>query len=281
MAGDAKFQNVATATAGGGYWIKPEEIEALLIPPNWSRWKEADEDPEEWAAFVRSIAEGQLQAVLVRKDAEGNMELVDGRRRRRAVLEINADPGKWGKPAPLSLLVRLVKLKPDEAIAANFRANKSKPLSPVDLASYARELENIGWAREKIAESMGVGESRVGQLLELWRHDAPVLDLVHSGKVKEALARKMLGLPKGKIRAAVERIEAGASPKEVKAEVVAAQREKGKRIGRTLAELHAELKPLVEKGVLLAVQLSEWLSGEPGAASLAEILGEEAEGKAS
>lgn len=263
MAGDAKFTNVTAGTLGGGYRIVPEEIEALVIPPNWSRWKGDEEKDEEWAAFVESIAtKGQLQPVLVRKDAQGNMQLVDGRRRRRAILEINGDLEKWNKSEALPLLVRLVKMSNDEAIVANLEGNRRKALTAVDLASYARELDRMGWKRQKVAASMHLSESRVGQLLDLWQHDHDVLDLVHDGVLPETLARKMLGLAPSKIKRAVERIKGGDKPRAVMAEVVEAKRASGKKVGRTLAELKAEIAPLVkDPKQFRAIALAEWLAG--------------------
>jgi ParB/RepB/Spo0J family partition protein len=261
MAGDASFKNISTKTAGGGYWIAPDELDALILPPNWSRW-DGGEDAE-LDELTESIArEGQKQPAVITKDAEGNAVLVAGSRRRAAVKRINADPAKWGKPGPVSLLVRYERMSPDEAVVANLEENlRRKSLSPVDLASYARELLRLGWDEEKVAHSMRASPAKVRRLMELWRHERDTLDLIHEGKMPESLAHKLLGLSPSKVRRVVERIKAGDSTKEVTAEVVEARRESGKRVGRTLAELKALIAPLVEDGAWLPVALSEYLAG--------------------
>jgi ParB/RepB/Spo0J family partition protein len=280
MGGNMKLADFEVARAST-YHVDPADLDKIVLPKNWSRWEAKSDEAEDQAIeeLARDIAQrGQIQDGVLRKNAQGKAELVAGKRRLLAIRRINRSPAEYGSREPVPFRVKFERLTDDEAIATNFAENRlRKELSPVDLASLARELERLKWTHERIGKLMGFGDSRVAQLLSLWELPRSVLDMVHSGTMPEALARSLRGMTEAKIEKAVAKIQAGDSAAEVKREVVAERRESGKKVGRTISEFRAELKPLAEAGVTLAVQLSEWLSGEPGAGTLAEILGEEAD----
>lgn len=224
----------------------------------------------------KSLAEhGQLQPGIVRKDAQGLPVLVAGYRRLCAIEEINADPAEWGLIGPMSFLARMSALKEDEALVVNLRENLDRrELSPIDQAFAVRALERLGWDRPRIAEAMRMkSTSRIGQLLELLSLPRHVIDLVHTGRAPESLARSLRGLDAMQIERYAAKIDAGEKPAAVLREVKGAHRERGKRTARSLPDLRRELK---EVGTGLATDLLGWIDGDPTVGSLEMILSETA-----
>jgi ParB/RepB/Spo0J family partition protein len=223
----------------------------------------------------KSLAEhGQLQPAIVRRDAQGQPVLVAGFRRLEAVRQINEEPSAWGLQGPMAFLARLSALKEDEALVVNLRENLDRrELSPIDMAFAVRALDRLGWDRPRIAEAMRMSVSRLGQLLDLLELPGHVIDLVHTGRAPEALARQLRGLDVQQIEAYASRIDGGEKPSKVLREVKGAHREKGERRARTLSEL---LNELAEIGTPIALDLSQWIKGDPTVGSLADILVEAA-----
>lgn len=220
----------------------------------------------------KSLAEhGQLQPGIVRKDAQGNPVLVAGYRRLQAIREINEAPAEWNLRGPMAFLARMSSITEDEALVVNLRENLDRrELSPIDMAFAVQALERLGWDRPKIAEAMRMkSPSRISQLLALLELPSRVIDLVHTGRAPEALARQLRGLEAQQIDAYAERIDAGEKPAKVLRDVKGSHRQKGERVARTLAEFRKELS---EIDTALAVDLKAWLDGDPTVGSLTTIL---------
>lgn len=236
----------------------PEALEKIVLGKNPSRANlTADLRVEELAL---SIAEkGQLEPGIVRRESGGAGVLIAGFRRLAAVKLINQAPERYGLKGPMPFLASLVTCTDEEALELNLIENLQRVgLDPVDRAYSARDLGKLGWTHERISGVMDCSGSAVGALLSLLELPARTLRAVAAGKMTEAAARGLRGLPEEEVLALTEEIEGGAKPAAVLKRVREARRAKGATIALSLAEAKRALEA---QGSDQAVQLLSWLQG--------------------
>lgn len=230
----------------------PEAIDRILLGKNPSRANDgADLDIPGLAASI--AAQGQLAPGIVRRDSSGAGVLIAGFRRLAAVKLINEDPAAFGLKGPMPFLATLVTCSDEDALAIN--------LVSVDRAHCARDLTKIGWTHERIAKEMDCSPSTVAALLSLLDLPARTLRAVASGRLTEAAARQLRGLPEEEVLALTAEIEGGAKPAAVLARVRAARRNNGTKVALNLAEAKRALEA---QGSDQALALAAWLRGEAG-----------------
>jgi ParB family chromosome partitioning protein len=245
----------------------PEELPKLRRGPNPSRSNMgSDLRLEELAASI--AARGQLQPGIVRRDSQGLGVVVAGNRRLDAIALINQEPAKWldgnGKPlaGPLPFRASLIVCNDEEALELNLVENLERlDLNAVDRAHTARELTKLDWTLERIGGVMKCSPSTVSALISLLSLPARTLRLVADGKLPEAGARALRGLPEEEVLALSAEIAAGARPASVLKKVREQKRASGKSQPRSLSEIK---KALSEQGSDQADALLRWIAGDPG-----------------
>ncbi|WP_238348310.1 ParB N-terminal domain-containing protein [Pseudomonas sp. RW10S2] len=111
------------------------------------------------AEFI--AAGGQIPPLEVRPRAEGGVWLVDGHRRRRALLKLDAagrlprTPNKEN-PAILEAWVPVIAFEGSDAdrVARIITSQENEKLSPLELAEGYKRLRSFGWSVEQIAKKV-------------------------------------------------------------------------------------------------------------------------------
>jgi hypothetical protein len=207
-------------------------------------------EPKKWEEFKASLAKEQLEPIGVRKDENGSPEVIYGNNRLDAILEINEDPGRYGLPGPIGIDAEYKKVSRDRGLQLNYIENKQRfDHSPVDEAEACFQLGRLGWDQKKVAAFTNHSQSRVSQLLSLREAPDRVLDLVHVGKMPEAMARALTKkLTAEEVETACARIEADEQPAMILRDLNAKKRERGARVARSDSDLKKELVVLCEQG---------------------------------
>jgi len=246
----------------------PEELSKIRRGPNPSRSNLGTD--LRLSELATSIArKGQLQPGVVRRDSQGLAVVVAGNRRLDAIQLINENPSAWmddeGKPlaGPLPFKASLVVCNDEEAIELNLIENLQRlDLNAVDKAHTARELGKLGWSHERIGGVMGCSASRISGLISLLMLPARTLRLVADGKLTEAGARSLRGLPEEDVLALSAEIAAGAKPAAVLGKARERKRDGGKAQPLSLAEVRTALAAHPSNQ---AEALLRWINGAPGA----------------
>lgn len=171
-----------------------------------------DLDPAALAELEASIRQaGLLQPVVVRPapDGYGRFELIAGERRLRACQALG-----WEK-------IPAVKRDVDDrtlltlALIENLQRDD---LSPVDEArGYERLIAEFNLTQQDVADAVGRDRSTVANALRLLKLPAPVLALLHEGRLTVGHARALLALddPRGATALAKEAADLGLSVRDV------------------------------------------------------------------
>lgn len=219
-------------------------VEAIRPNPKQPRTKF---DPEALAGLASSIeSSGVVQPLLVRPLREGGYELIAGERRWRAARQAGLEK----VPAVVRDSEQAERL--EMALIENM---VREDLNPVDEArACAALVEDLGLAREELAQRIGRSRPAVSNLIRLLDLPDEALSLLESGKLSEGHGRALLGAPgndvrrrlareaaKGEwsVRELEKRIRRAAEPKaparpKVDAEEAAAMREVADRLESAL-----------------------------------------------
>jgi ParB/RepB/Spo0J family partition protein len=138
-------------------------------------------------ALAAYMADGGIYPPLeVRPRAEGGVYVVDGHRRRRALLRA-ADQLRDGDG---NLWVNVVSFTGNDAdrIARIMTSAEGRSLSQLEVADGYKRLANLGWTTEQIAKRVGKTRQHVDQLLILANANTDVQQLVHEGTVSATTA---------------------------------------------------------------------------------------------
>ena len=210
--------------------------------------------PESVEQLARRIHhEGQQQPAQVRKLGNGDIQLVFGYRRWLAVQWIreNLDPR-------FRLWVRVVQVNDKEAFIRNVSENKSRlATTPIDDARNANLLITChGCSETEVADVLGCTVQWLTVLGNLLLLPDDIKDKVASGSltVDSALAITKLGseTEMREVVAAATIVKDGKT-KVASGKVKKAAREKGVKVGRTVADLKKVLKPRTECKVSVAI----------------------------
>ncbi|ANI02891.1 hypothetical protein A210_09735 [Pseudomonas putida SJTE-1] len=155
-------------------------------------------------ASINSLAEfvaagGQIPPLEVRPRAEGGVWLVDGHRRRRALLKLDAEgrlprtPNKE-RPQVLEAWVPVIAFEGSDAdrVARIITSQENEKLSPLELAEGYKRLRAFGWSVEQIAAKIGKTRQHVEQVLTVGNANTDVQNLVAAGHVSATTAAQVV-----------------------------------------------------------------------------------------
>lgn len=149
------------------------------------------------AGFV--AAGGQIPPLEVRPRAEGGVWLVDGHRRRRALLKLDAEgrlprtPNKE-RPEVLEAWVPVIAFEGSDAdrVARIITSQENEKLSPLELAEGYKRLRAFGWSVEQIAAKVSKTRQHVEQVLTVGNANTDVQNLVAAGHVSATTAAQVV-----------------------------------------------------------------------------------------
>lgn len=155
-------------------------------------------------ASISSLAEfvaagGQIPPLEVRPRPEGGVWLVDGHRRRRALLKLDAEgrlprtPNK-DRPEVLEVWVPVIAFEGSDAdrVARIITSQENEKLSPLELAEGYKRLRAFGWSVEQIAAKVGKTRQHVEQVLTVGNANTDVQNLVAAGHVSATTAAQVV-----------------------------------------------------------------------------------------
>ena len=149
------------------------------------------------AASIEAIADhiatgGLLPALEVRPRTEGGVWLVDGHRRRRALLLAveRGVPLQSPKDGDVWIEVKQFEGNDAERVARIITSAEGRSLQPIETAEGYRRLRAFGWTNEQIAKKVGKTGTHVAQLLTLSNANSDVKKRVAEGSVPASIAVK-------------------------------------------------------------------------------------------
>ena len=155
-------------------------------------------------ASINALAEfvaggGQIPPLEVRPRAEGGVWLVDGHRRRRALLKLDAEgrlprtPNK-DRPEVLEAWVPVIAFEGSDAdrVAPIITSQENEKLSSLELAEGYKRLRAFGWSVEQIAAKVGKTRQHVEQVLTVGNANTDVQNLVAAGHVSATTAAQVV-----------------------------------------------------------------------------------------
>ena len=165
-------------------------LQDLHAEPGFNlRIEDADFDASIDALAQHIIAGGQYPALEVRPRAEGGVWIVDGHRRRLAILKA------FEAGAPLQdkdgeVWVPIVAFEGNDAdrVARVITSAEGRALSPLEVARGYARLRSFGWDNTRIAQKVGKTPQHVAQLLTLADANSDVQNMVAAGGVSAAVA---------------------------------------------------------------------------------------------
>lgn len=182
---------------------------------------------------------GQIPALEVRPRAEGGVWVVDGHRRRRALMQaVNLGLPLAGDG--LAPWVSVVPFTGNDAdrLARVITSQEGRKLEPLELATGYKRLIAFGWSADQVAKTVGKTRQHVEQMLTLSSANSDVLKMVEAGTVAPATAVEMVR-KHGEGAGAVLTEELGKAQAQGKAKVTAGTM-KGATVPRNLLDdMHA------------------------------------------
>lgn len=147
-------------------------------------------------ALAEYIAAGGTYPPLeVRPRAEGGVWLVDGHRRRLALMQLDAEgrlprtPNK-DNPSKLEAWISVVAFEGNDAdrTARIITSQQNRRLTDLEKGNGCKRLAAFGWTPDQIAKKIGMTRQRVDQLLILANAPAAVQQMVKAGEVSGSVA---------------------------------------------------------------------------------------------
>ncbi|MEE1917983.1 ParB N-terminal domain-containing protein [Pseudomonas asiatica] len=176
------------------------QLEDLHEEPGFNLRIEGDALEASISALAEFIAAGgQIPPLEVRPRAEGGVWLVDGHRRRRALLKLDAEgrlprtPNK-DRPEILEAWVPVIAFEGSDAdrVARIITSQENEKLSPLELAEGYKRLRAFGWSAEQIAAKVGKTRQHVEQVLTIGNANTDVQNLVAAGHVSATTAAQVV-----------------------------------------------------------------------------------------
>ncbi|MBF8802249.1 ParB/RepB/Spo0J family partition protein [Pseudomonas asiatica] len=176
------------------------QLEDLHEEPGFNLRTEGDALEASINALAEFIAAGgQFPPLEVRPRAEGGVWLVDGHRRRRALLKLDAEgrlprtPNKE-RPEALEAWVPVIAFEGSDAdrVARIITSQENEKLSPLELAQGYKRLRAFGWSVEQIATKVGKTRQHVEQVLTVGNANTDVQNLVAAGHVSATTAAQVV-----------------------------------------------------------------------------------------
>lgn len=153
--------------------------------------EDLDQSIADLSAFI--FDGGQIPALEVRPRAEGGVWVVDGHRRRRALLKAVAD-GSMIANEDGEVWVSVVPFTGNDAdrLARVITSQEGRKLSPLELATGYKRLAAFGWTPDQIAAKMIKTRQHVDQMMILAGANSDVQGMVTRGEVSAAIAVEMV-----------------------------------------------------------------------------------------
>lgn len=176
------------------------QLEDLHEEPGFNLRTEGDALEASIDALAEFIAAGgQIPPLEVRPRAEGGVWLVDGHRRRRALLKLDTEgrlprtPNK-DRPQVLEAWVPVIAFEGSDAdrVARIITSQENEKLSPLELAEGYKRLRAFGWSVEQIAAKVGKTRQHVEQVLTVGNANTDVQNLVAAGHVSATTAAQVV-----------------------------------------------------------------------------------------
>lgn len=155
-------------------------------------------------ASIDALAEfiangGQIPALEVRPRAEGGVWIVDGHRRRRALIKLDnagrlpRTPNK-DNPSILEAWVAVTAFEGSDAdrVARIISSQENEKLSPLELAEGYKRLKAFGWTVDQIAKKVGKTRQHVEQVVTVGNANTDVQSLVAAGQVSATTAAQVV-----------------------------------------------------------------------------------------
>lgn len=176
------------------------KLEDLHEEPGFNLRTEGEALEASIDALAEFIANGgQIPALEVRPRAEGGVWVVDGHRRRRAMLKLDKAgrlPRTPNKEIPgiLEAWVPVVAFEGSDAdrVARIISSQENEKLSPLELAEGYKRLRAFGWLPEQIAKKVGRTRQHVEQVLTVGNANTDVQNLVAAGHVSATTAAQVV-----------------------------------------------------------------------------------------
>ena len=155
-------------------------------------------------ASIDALAEfiangGQIPALEVRPRAEGGVWIVDGHRRRRALIKLDKAgrlPRTPNKEDPniLEAWVAVTAFEGSDAdrVARIISSQENEKLSPLELAEGYKRLKAFGWTVDQIAKKVGKTRQHVEQVVTVGNANTDVQSLVAAGQVSATTAAQVV-----------------------------------------------------------------------------------------
>jgi ParB-like chromosome segregation protein Spo0J len=149
------------------------------------------------AEFIASG--GQIPPLEVRPRPDGGVWVVDGHRRRRALIKLDTagrlprTPNK-DKPEILEAWVPVIAFEGSDAdrVARIISSQENEKLSPLELAEGYKRLRAFGWTSEQIAKKVGKTRQHVEQVVTIGNANTDVQSLVAAGHVSATTAAQVV-----------------------------------------------------------------------------------------
>lgn len=176
------------------------QLEDLYEEPGFNLRTEGPELRASIAVLAEFIAGGgQIPPLEVRPRSEGGVWVVDGHRRRRALLKLDKagrlprTPNK-DNPEVLEAWVPVVPFEGSNAdrIARIITSQENEKLTPLELAEGYKRLRAFGWTSEQIAKKVGKTRQHVDQVLTVGDANIDVQNLIAAGQVSATTAAQVV-----------------------------------------------------------------------------------------
>lgn len=176
------------------------QLEDLHEEPGFNLRTEGESLEASISALAEFIAAGgQIPPLEVRPRIEGGVWVVDGHRRRRALLKLDAagrlprTPNKVN-PKILEAWVSVIAFEGSDAdrVVRIITSQENEKLSPLELAEGYKRLRAFGWSVEQIATKVAKTRQHVEQVLTVGNANTDVQSLVASGHVSATTAAQVV-----------------------------------------------------------------------------------------
>ncbi|MBC2658589.1 ParB N-terminal domain-containing protein [Pseudomonas sp. MSSRFD41] len=171
-------------------------LEDIHEEPGFNLRTEGESLEASISALAEFIANGGVIPPLeIRPRADGGVWLVDGHRRRRALIKLDQAgrlprlPSKENpKVTEYWVDVRMFEGSDADRVARIISSQENEKLSPLELAEGYKRLRAFGWPVEQIAKKVGKTRQHVEQVMTLGNANTDVQQLVASGQVSATTA---------------------------------------------------------------------------------------------
>ncbi len=167
-------------------------------------------------AFLASVAEKQWYPVVVFKNEDGEPEIVDGRRRLRAIRELNKRKPKGEARHMVGAIYLRIGADEDMNEVVNAARQTTNLHEGDSISRKAREahrhMERFGWSAARTAILFGVTPKKIEQYREILDCAAPVLSALDDGRIGIGAAVELAPLSKADQIAKLAEISEGRAP---------------------------------------------------------------------